>query len=47
MHACQARELRELDRGAASLHNEMSKINQLLADHSTKQQGLADDNYSA
>jgi len=41
----QNRELRELERGSASLHNEMSKINQLLADHSHKQQSLADDNY--
>merc|ERR1719181_1160931 len=41
----QARELRELERGSASMHNEMSKINTLLAEHATKQQGLADDNY--
>ena len=41
----QQRELRELERGSASMHNEMSKINQLLADNATKQQGLADDNY--
>merc|ERR1719484_360416 len=27
------------------MHNDLSKINQLLADHATKQQGLADDNY--
>ena len=41
----QARELRELERGSSSLHNEMSKINQLLADNLDKQQGLADDNF--
>lgn len=31
--------------GTASMHNEMSKINQLLAEHSDKQQVLADDNF--
>jgi len=41
----QAKELRELERGTASMHNEMSKINQLLAEHTDKQQVLADDNF--
>ena len=41
----QERELKELSRGSASLHNEMSRINQLLADQSSKQQTLADDNF--
>jgi chromosome segregation ATPase len=41
----QSRELRELERGSSSLHNELSKINTLLAEHATKQQALADDNY--
>jgi len=37
--------LKELERGSSSMHNEMSKINQLLSEHSTKQQSLADDNF--
>ena len=41
----QDRELRELERGSSGRHLEMSKINQLLAEHASRQQGLADDNY--
>jgi len=41
----QNKELRELERGSSSMHNEMSRINMLLAEHATKQQSLADDNY--
>jgi len=39
------RALKELERGSSSFHNEMSKINQLLAEHTGKQQALADDNF--
>lgn len=41
----QEKQLRELDRGANVMHNEMGKINRLLADHAQKQQALADDNF--
>lgn len=41
----QGKELKELERGSSAMHNEMSKINELLADHHEKQQKLADDNF--
>jgi chromosome segregation ATPase len=40
-----AKEITELERGTASMHTEMSKINTLLAEHTEKQQVLADDNF--
>jgi len=41
----QGKEVKDLERGNASLHNEMTKVNQLLADHQAKQRLLADGNF--
>lgn len=41
----EAKEVKELERGNAGLHNELTKVNQLLAEHSTRQRLLVDDNF--
>ena len=41
----QNKEIKDLERGANNMHIEMSKINELLAEHNDKQQKLADDNF--
>ena len=37
--------LKELERGTAGMHHDLSKINGLIAEHADKQQTLADDNF--
>uniref|UniRef100_A0A7S3BNX6 Cilia- and flagella-associated protein 157 n=1 Tax=Haptolina ericina TaxID=156174 RepID=A0A7S3BNX6_9EUKA len=41
----EGKEGKELERGSSNLHNEMTKVNQLLASHNAKQKSLADDNF--
>jgi len=41
----QGKEVKELERGNGGLHNELTKVNQLLAEHQTKQHLLVDDNF--
>ena len=41
----QGKEVKELERGNAGLHNELTKVNTLLAEHQAKQKALSDDNF--